>query len=314
MTGIGIVHPTKNSTRPQCRPYRPLGTVLCLLLATQSLPLGLARAEEKAAGGNSTKTDSTSAEGLAKHERQIPSRNKARDAEEVDIEPAPALLPQAFVPKSPSAAEARRKAVVALNTGHYRDAIKALEEAYALDQDPSLLFSLAQAYRLAGLPIKALEACSSYLRSADPDKTDHLQAELFLAEVTMISYQLQVQRELGIRSPTSAPPAATAEPKKLEIEPSVAEESPKADPKKPKLDLSPRPPSERPPVLTDTSVSATSSPEPEPVRHFYQSRTFLLVTGAVVVLAGAGLGVWAWERSRELKSPGTNLGYQAAFP
>jgi tetratricopeptide (TPR) repeat protein len=280
------------------------------LLATQILPAGLVRAEESSASDAHNVT-SPSAEWLPNHQRKMGERENNQDGKNpaMDSEPEAATM-EPSPAKITATAEARRKAVVALNTGHYQDAIKALEEAYALDQDPKLLFSLAQAYRLAGQSIKALEACSSYLRSADPSRTDRLQADLFLAEVTMIAYQIQLQHEMGFRGQLSVPATTTeSKPASADLEPLPLAAN------KPKLDLTPRPPSENSHVVSSPIVvDSNTSPEPQPVRHFYENRTLWVVTGAVIVLAGAGLGIWAWERSRELKSPSTGLGYQTAFP
>jgi hypothetical protein len=297
--------------------YRPLGTVLCLLLTTQASRS--VHAQEEATAGKTAKggTSPASAAGSAKGQRQIAKRNKARQDGHGTPEPADeSSTSAARTAHGSPASEARRKATVALNTGHYQEAIKALEEAYALDQDPDLLFDLARAHRLAGQPTRALEACASYLRSAGISKNDRVQAELFMAEVTMIAYQIQLQREGTGRSassigPMPAQPAQTTTRDSIEP-PALGENRPGEgavrSEEKP-LDLTPRPAVKTTPAL----VEVKSASEPEPVHHFYESPKLWIVVGAVAVLAGAGLGYWAWERSRGLKSPSTNLGYQAAF-
>jgi len=213
----------------------------------------------------------------------------------------------------PAAAETRKRGIIALNTGHYEDAIKAFEEAYALDQDPNLLFSLAQSYRLAGQPVKALEACNSFLRSANQTLTDRLQAERFMGEVAMIAYQLQLSRDVATArapAPSTAPTAAQSA-----IEPPLALSVAKSIPETPlaakelRLNLTPRPE-----VAVAESLTSNPTPaEPKTEKRFYRSTTFWIVAGALVV-AGGGLAYWAYERSRGLSSPTTSLGYQTAFP
>jgi hypothetical protein len=212
---------------------------------------------------------------------------------------------------APSAAEARKRGTIALNTGHYEDAIKAFEEAYGLEQDPDLLFGLAQSYRLAGQPGKALEACSSFLRSANPSMTDRLQAERFMGEVAMIVYQLQLHQDSASAQAPVPPPARTPPVAKSEPETPVAvEKKTSGKSKEPSLDLTPRPV-----VTTSDTLTASPTPaEPKNEKRFYQSTTFWIVAGAVLVAAGGGLGYWAYERSRGLPSPTTSLGYQPAFP
>jgi hypothetical protein len=310
------VRSNQSSIHQRVRLHRRVGAVLCLLLTTQTMSTRAAHAADASPKPEAGKAEAAS-KWLANRKRQMANHKKMGDADKAAaIEPADTEAVVAAA-KSPAAADARRKALVALNTGHYQEAIKALEEAYALDQDPNLLFSLAQAYRLAGQPTKALEACSSYLRSAGPSKTDRLQAELFLAEVTMIAYQIQLQRELGV--PGSSSGAAEPKSPRGEIEPPAlaqgkAEERPTDNPGE-KPDLTPRPGVEHPATERPAVALATSpATEPQPVHHFYESTKFWVVVGAVAVVAGAGLGWWAWERSKELKSPNTGLGYQTAFP
>jgi tetratricopeptide (TPR) repeat protein len=197
--------------------------------------------------------------------------------------PAPAVPAE-----SPDAYYARKRGVIALNTGHYAEAVKAFEEAYALNQDPSLLFNLAQAYRLAGQPAKALEACSSFLRSASATNADRAQVERFMAELEMITYQIRMQRDL--RQPPAPGP----------IEPPALAEAPK-----PALDLTPRPP-------PTTSASLTVSEETTPPKPFYL-RPVYWAAAAGVVAAGAVM-IWYFTRPSGLRAPNTGLGYQQAFP
>jgi tetratricopeptide (TPR) repeat protein len=274
MTGVPIVHLSEFRGRHSTQFQRALGLALAFLLVVETAPAGLARAEEGAP---------------AKKRRKKP----AATAVEVSPPPAPLTPPPqnaapAFSAETPDAYYAHKRGVIALNTGHYAEAVKAFEEAYALNQDPSLLFNLAQAYRLAGQPAKALEACSSFLRSASATNADRAQVERFMAELEMITYQIRMQRDL--RQPPAPGP----------IEPPALAEAPK-----PALDLTPRPP-------PTTSASLTVSEETTPPKPFYL-RPVYWAAAAGVVAAGAVM-IWYFTRPSGLRAPNTGLGYQQAFP
>ena len=265
---LGLTTVAGRPTRIQ----RAIGLVLVSLLVVEAAPAELARAEESTP---------------AKKRRKKP----AATAVEVSPPPAavtpPPLNPAPAVPaESPDAYYARKRGVIALNTGHYAEAVKAFEEAYALNQDPSLLFNLAQAYRLAGQPAKALEACSSFLRSASATNADRAQVERFMAELEMITYEIRLQRD--VRQPPAPGP----------IEPPALAEAPK-----PILDLTPRPP----PAATASLTVSEETPKP-----FYR-RPVYWAAAAVVVAAGAVM-VWYFARPSHLRAPTTTLGYQQAFP
>jgi hypothetical protein len=217
-------------------------------------------------------------------------------------------------PVASGATEARRRAIVALDTGHYDQAIPALEEAYALDQDPFLLFRLAQAYRLAGQPSKALEACEAYLRAADGNAAERAQVERILGEVEMITYQMRLQREYGLAAParTALTPALTPPaPAPLALQPPpVAPEA--AAP----AAVAPAAPLPLPtPRVEDTESSLTKSPTPaplDPTPPFYRRTPFWVAVGGAVV-AGAAVA-WYTQTSHGSRAPQTTLGYQQAFP
>jgi len=71
--------------------------------------------------------------------------------------------------------------------GRYEEAIEHLSQAYTLTQDPSLLFSLGQAHRLAGQPDKALASYSSFLRAAGSMPKYRTQLERATAEIEAIT-------------------------------------------------------------------------------------------------------------------------------
>ncbi|MGA9657324.1 MAG: tetratricopeptide repeat protein, partial [Polyangia bacterium] len=88
---------------------------------------------------------------------------------------------------SPVARAERAQGMVALNLGRYDEAIEHLSQAYTLTQDPALLFSLGQAYRLAGKPEKALATYSSFLRVAGPGAKNRAQVERAASEIETIT-------------------------------------------------------------------------------------------------------------------------------
>lgn len=208
----------------------------------------------------------------------------------------PALEPAAPVPeKMTEAAFVRRRAMVALNTGRYEEAIKAFEEAYALEQDPILLFRLAQAYRLSGQPVKALDACEAYLRSADKDNPERAQVEQFLAEVEMIAHQIRLQREYGmLPRPGAVPPLVPAP-----SSPSLAEatKDPQAAPKH---------------EVSRSDLTSAATPPTVQSTPFYK-RTYFWVAVGGVVAAGATAAIWYAASSRGSRAPQTALGYQGAY-
>ena len=55
--------------------------------------------------------------------------------------------------------------IIALDLGHYDEAIADFQAALAVDQDPLLLYLLARAYRLSNRPEQALHACSTLLHA-----------------------------------------------------------------------------------------------------------------------------------------------------
>jgi tetratricopeptide (TPR) repeat protein len=224
-----------------------------------------------------------------------PSRQTAANTPAASIEPT-------VSPPTPErlteAGAARRRALIALNIGHYEEAIKAFEEAYALEQDPVLLFRLAQAYRLAGQPTKALDACEAYLRSTDKNTSERALVEQFVVEMEMIAYQIRLQREYGMlpRSgivPPLVPPVQTA-PSPFAGETKVPLPAPKLEPS-------------RSAELTTVPTSPLTESKP-----FYKRTYFWIAVGGVVA-AGATAAIWYAASSHGSRAPQTALGYQGAF-
>jgi tetratricopeptide (TPR) repeat protein len=75
-----------------------------------------------------------------------------------------------------------KKAETHYDVGEFEAAIKEYKEAYRLSQAPALLFNIAQAYRLAGNPERALYFYRGYLRDV-PDAPNRADAEELAANM-----------------------------------------------------------------------------------------------------------------------------------
>jgi hypothetical protein len=242
--------------------------------------------------------------------------------------------PHAFAkaPKESAAARAERSSgTVALNLGRYDEAAQHFEAAYTLTQDPALLFSLGQAYRLAGKPEKALAAYNSFLRASTYSPKNRSQYEITASEIAVITSLLMMR----ISAPATAPdtqlddlmkaraekltPPETLEPPPIEKEdesqdvPAVAQKD--IDP--PKAD-----------ALSGAAVAATQATNSQP------AGVFLAVTEAppppqgnkkavykrwwfwpsvVGALALGGAATW-WLLRPESTTPPSTWGAQRVLP
>jgi tetratricopeptide (TPR) repeat protein len=219
----------------------------------------------------------------------------------------------------------RTEGTVALNLGHYDDAARHFENAYAMSQDPLFLFYLGQAYRLGEKPEKALAAYNSFLRSASPNNINREQFERAAADIELIATIL-VKRGAPVQNQADvlekASPPATAASKELEP-PSVADE-PAESAEKTEV------PAAEPPVLA-TSASAAPSlasekaardatlvqaqpvqpPPDETRRRFYNKWWFWSSVVGVLALGGAT----AWWFARPISAaPATTYGAQRVLP
>lgn len=268
--------------RPSPRFQRATGMVLLAVLVAATATAGSARAQA--------------------------GKRKGRVPAATELQPPPADQPQNKSPigtgDSPDAFYARKRGIIAVNTGHYEEAVKAFEEAYALNQDPALLFNLAQAYRLAGQPGKALDACSSFLRSANPTGADRSQVEHFMSELEMIIFQIRAQRDFRQPPAPSIVPAPIVPPP-IEPPPVAAASTPKP----PTLDLTPRPQAI---ATVDLTIPVQDTGPPPP--YYRRTGFWLLAGGAVVAVAAGAVLLWYFEGRQGLRAPTTTLGYQQAYP
>ena len=118
--------------------------------------------------------------------------------------------------ESDGARSERYQGVVAVNLGRYDEAVDHFSKAYTIAQDPDLLFSLAQAYRLAGKPEKALAAYSAFLRAAGSSPKLRPQIERAAGEIESITSLLLNNR------PADRQPVESAKQEKPAAEVAVA--------------------------------------------------------------------------------------------
>ena len=88
--------------------------------------------------------------------------------------------------------------------GRFADAASEYELAYRAKDDPALLFNIGQAYRLAGVPAKALLAYKAYLRNV-PDAPNRGEVEKWIGEL-----QARTDRSATVAIPAAPAPTATA--------------------------------------------------------------------------------------------------------
>ena len=121
----------------------------------------------------------------------------------------------------------------------YVEAAGEFERAYELKQNPAFLFNIAQAYRLAGRPDKAVGFYRSYLRRL-PNAANRAEVEARIVEM----------EKLAKAPPPGKPPAE----KPREVVAPPAEEKPR------EVAVAPKPP----PVVQAPAARGPIVPQPEP--------------------------------------------------
>jgi hypothetical protein len=220
--------------------------------------------------------------------------------------PCPSVLAKGSGESSIASAE-RAKGMVALNLGRYDEAIEHLSQAYTLTQDPMLLYSLGQAYRLAGKPEKALASYSSFLRAAGSMPKYRTQLERAAAEIeTITSFVLnrpadrggqEKQQDKQLDSLMTGPAPAGRD---LAPPPQEALQAEKAA-EPPPVVLTPRPPS--PPPAAGLSLSSEPAAPVQPSRPVYRRWWFWTSVG--VALAAGGAAAWWFTRPENQVPPST---------
>jgi tetratricopeptide (TPR) repeat protein len=239
--------------------------------------------------------------------------------------------------KESAAARAERSSgIVALNLGRYDEAAQHFEAAYTLTQDPALLFSLGQAYRLAGKQEKALAAYNSFLRASTYSPRNRSQYEMTASEIAVITSLLmmrmpvpsaatdaQIDDLMRARAAKSAPPQ-TLEPPPVEKE---DESQGKPAQEKPALVQNLEPPksealsdaavvaalkTENQPARVSLAVSEPLPPPPQDNKKAVYQRWWLW-TSVAGALALGGAATW-WFLRPESTTPPSTWGAQRVLP
>jgi hypothetical protein len=152
---------------------------------------------------------------------------------------------------------------VFFDTGQFEKAVEVWQRAYEVKQDPTFLYDIGQAYRLAGDPHKALFFYKSFLRNGPRNSHERNDAEQKVAAL-----QKQLAAEAQPRLGPAAPPATAAplaEPKAaaaLAIPPLSKAAVPSSQPETPLLPGGPAPGEAAPGTLRAPLLM----PEAEPGR------------------------------------------------
>lgn len=189
----------------------------------------------------------------------------------------------------------------AFNLGDFAKAVIEYKAAYTAKQDPTFLYNIAQAARLAGDLPTALFFYKSFLRNMPnaPNKQE------VRDRISSLETQIQEQRR---------PPNETAPPNTLETKPAHPETTTPSQPETPSVVEKPAEPKPE----TTTTVAPTESPRSEPVAEktektpVYKKWWLWTIVGVVVVGAAVGVGV-AVAMSGHSTAPNSDLGNTAFF-
>jgi len=164
----------------------------------------------------------------------------------------PAARAQEPAPKrsdDPAAVEARRhyeEGTKAFNLGEFPRAIAEFKAAYNAKDDPSLLYNIAQSFRLEGDAAQAVFFYRSFLRNM-PTAPNRREVE---GRIHTLEKQLEDQKKEEQKKEAAAPVAPVPDPAPV---PPVVAPAPVA------------PPAPEPPPATATIPAAPPAPEPVPV-------------------------------------------------
>jgi tetratricopeptide (TPR) repeat protein len=216
------------------------------------------------------------------------------------------------------------------NLNEFQEALQDFKEAYRLFPDPVFLFNVAQCERQLGNLDEGIKFYRSYLRNKPkaPNRQeverriDEMQAAIDAKKVASEKPPLNlVPPAAGDEPHVSAPvpPAtATAAPTPQTVAAPLPPATPMAAPAVPTPPLSLLPAAVEPAASGDTQdngprtdLLAQTSPAPAVAPAFYQRWWFW--TGAAVVVAGVGVGVYAIMSRGGNGAPSARLGTQPVF-
>jgi tetratricopeptide (TPR) repeat protein len=218
------------------------------------------------------------------------------------------------------------------NLNEFQEALQDFKEAYRLFPDPVFLFNVAQCERQLGNLDEAIKFYRSYLRNKPkaPNRQeverriDEMQAAIDAKKVASEKPPLNLVPpaagdEPHVSAPVPPAAAATAAPTPQTVAAPLPTPTPEAAPVVATPPLSLLPATVEPAIGGDTQanvprtdlVAQTSSPAPAASPAFYQRWWFW--TGAAVVVAGVGVGVYAIMSRGGNGAPSAKLGTQPVF-
>lgn len=214
----------------------------------------------------------------------------------------------------------RSLGTVALNLGKYDDAVEHFARAYSIGQDPALLFSLAQAYRLGGKADKALATYSAFLRAVGNNSKYRGQVERAADEIeSLTSFMLNHPVDSRKASPPMAatdpaPPAKDTDNTATVLEPPTiekpVEDNPTVVPAKVATAVPlPQPEMPQPPALVIVSEK-TATPESKD-RPVYGRWWFW--TGVASAIAAGTVAAWYYSQPGD-RPPASTYGSVRVLP
>ena len=215
----------------------------------------------------------------------------------------------------------RTLGTVALNLGKYDEAVEHFSRAYSIVQDPALLFSLAQAYRIGGKADKALAAYSAFLRAVGNNNKYRGQIERAADEIeSLTSFMLNHPVDSRKTEKPATVVENTAPAKEVDnpaIEPPPTENTAEAQPALPVVATKvetpiPLPTPEALPALALVLVSEKAQPLPEKKDHPLYGRWWFW-TGVAGVIAAGSVAVWYYSQPTS-QPPASTYGSVRVLP
>jgi len=199
-------------------------------------------------------------------------------------------------PVAEVARERYRKGMALYNLMRYEEAASEFAEAYTIKPDPLLLYNMAQAYRLADQPEKAVGFYKSYLRNL-PDAANAEEVRKHIE---------RLKRLIDQKKAVQAAPAPTALPPPVEpAQPLTASPPPSAVPPVPAVATPVTPPAHPPAPAAAVAGSEPARDDVQSKPGWYERWWFW--TGVAAVVAGGVLtGVVLSQRGAQ--GPSGTLG------
>ncbi len=183
----------------------------------------------------------------------------------------------------------RGKAAFAL--GKYSEAADLYEKAFALHDDPALLYNAAQAHRLGGNKQRALMLYQNYIRLYGANRGNRAEVERHIAALkAAIDADTKVSTQLPQVPATVEPPPGGTHP--TTTQPTTSE---------------PRPATTTPERPSAPAAAVAATPAPKEDRPIWKKGWFwgAVAGGVVVVGLAVGLGVGLGAKSDPTPSLGT---------